>query len=122
MNILIGLLSGLTASMGLGGGFILIIYLTVFGGVEGLPARAANLVFFLPIALLSVILHGKNKLVEWRIMPPVLVSGVIGAALGTFMGLLIDPRIIEIAFGVLIAVTGVKELFHRNKNADEKKS
>lgn len=119
MNAIIGLLTGLAASMGLGGGFILIIYLTVFGGIESLTARAANLVFFIPIAVLSVILHGKNGLIEWRIMPRILVSGVIGAAAGTLLGLFINPRIIEICFGVLIAVTGIRELFHRKKTAEK---
>lgn len=119
MNAIIGLLAGLAASMGLGGGFILIIYLTVFGGIESLTARAANLVFFIPIAVLSVILHGKNGLIEWRIMPRILVSGVIGAAAGTLLGLFINPRIIEICFGVLIAVTGIRELFHRKKTAEK---
>lgn len=119
MNAIIGLLTGLAASMGLGGGFILIIYLTVFGGIESLTARAANLVFFIPIAVLSVILHGKNGLIEWRIMPRILVSGVIGAAAGTLLGLFINPRIIEICFGVLIAVTGIRELFHRKKTVEK---
>lgn len=119
MNAIIGLLTGLAASMGLGGGFILIIYLTVFGGVESLAARAANLVFFIPIAILSVILHGRNGLIEWKIMPRILVSGVIGAAAGTFLGLFINPRIIEICFGVLIAVTGIRELFHKKKYKDK---
>ena len=119
MNAIIGLLTGLAASMGLGGGFILIIYLTVFGGIESLTARATNLVFFIPIAVLSVILHGKNGLIEWRIMPRILVSGVIGAAAGTLLGLFINPRIIEICFGVLIAVTGIRELFHRKKTAEK---
>lgn len=119
MNVIIGLLTGLAASMGLGGGFILIIYLTVFGGVENLSARAANLVFFIPIAVLSVILHGRNGLIEWKIMPRILVSGVIGAAVGTLLGLFINPRIIEICFGVLIAVTGIRELFHRKKTAEK---
>ena len=30
MNILVGILTGATASMGLGGGFILLVYLSVF--------------------------------------------------------------------------------------------
>lgn len=94
MNFIIGLFTGIAASMGLGGGFILIIYLTVFGGVDNLTARAANLVFFLPIALFSVILHSKNKLIEWKIILPLIISGVIGSALGTLFGLVINPRII----------------------------
>lgn len=111
MNFIIGLFTGIAASMGLGGGFILIIYLTVFMGVENLTARAANLVFFLPIALFSVILHSKNKLIEWKIILPLIISGVIGSALGTLFGLVINPRIIEIAFGGVLVLIGARELF-----------
>lgn len=124
MNFIIGLFTGIAASMGLGGGFILIIYLTVFMGVENLTARAANLVFFLPIALFSVILHSKNKLIEWKIILPLIISGVIGSALGTLFGLVINPRIIEIAFGGVLVFVGAGELFRKrtaqsNKEKDK---
>lgn len=122
MNFIIGLFTGIAASMGLGGGFILIIYLTVFGGADNLTARAANLVFFLPIALFSIILHSRNKLIEWKIILPLVISGVIGSALGTLFGLVINPRIIEIAFGGILVIVGAKELFVKrkgNKNKDK---
>ena len=54
------LLTGIFASMGVGGGMILIIYLTVFGGFDQLAAQGINLIYFIPIALLSVILHSRN--------------------------------------------------------------
>ena len=63
---LAGLLSGICASMGLGGGFVLLVYLTLFTQLSQLDAQLTNLVFFLPIAVLSVILHLKNQLIEKR--------------------------------------------------------
>ena len=120
MNFIIGLFTGIAASMGLGGGFILIIYLTVFGGADNLTARAANLVFFLPIALFSVILHSKNKLIEWKIILPLIISGVIGSALGTLFGLVINPRIIEIAFGGVLVFVGIRELFRKRRSIGNK--
>lgn len=47
---LVSALTGITASMGLGGGFILVIYLTVFKKMAQLEAQGVNLLFFLPIA------------------------------------------------------------------------
>ena len=116
MNFIIGLFTGIAASMGLGGGFILIIYLTVFGGADNLTARASNLVFFLPIALFSIILHSRNKLIEWKIILPLVISGVIGSSLGTLFGLVINPRIIELAFGGILVIVGAKELFAKRKS------
>ena len=43
--ILVSFLSGLTASMGLGGGMILIIYLGLFTSLSQLEAQGINLVF-----------------------------------------------------------------------------
>ena len=49
-----GLFSGIIGGMGLGGGAVLIIYLTVFSDVDQLKAQGINLLFFIPIALLAV--------------------------------------------------------------------
>ena len=66
-------LTGIFASMGLGGGMVLIVYLTVFAGFSQIAAQGINLVFFIPIAIISLVLHTKNKLVEWKkTVPPVL--------------------------------------------------
>lgn len=47
---IVAFLTGITASMGLGGGFILVIYLTIFAQMPQLAAQGVNLIFFLPIA------------------------------------------------------------------------
>ena len=57
MNILVGMLTGATASMGLGGGFIQLVYLSVFTEIPQDIAQGINLLFFLPIALLSLVIH-----------------------------------------------------------------
>ena len=53
----VGTLSGVIASMGLGGGFVLLIWLTLHDGMPQREAQGVNLLFFLPIALISVIMH-----------------------------------------------------------------
>ncbi|MFR4023411.1 MAG: hypothetical protein ACLTZI_10730 [[Eubacterium] siraeum] len=49
MNILVGILTGATASMGLGGGFILLVYLSVFTEIPQDIAQGINLLFFSPL-------------------------------------------------------------------------
>ena len=61
---IVAFLTGITASMGLGGGFILVIYLTIFAQMPQLAAQGVNLIFFLPIAAFSLIFHIKNKMIE----------------------------------------------------------
>ena len=64
MNIIVGLLAGVAASMGFGGGFVLIIYMTAFAGVDQVTAQGVNLLFFLPVALVSLVIHQKTGLLN----------------------------------------------------------
>ncbi len=119
MNVLIGFLTGIAASMGLGGGFILIIWLTFFGGLSQSAAQGVNLLFFLPIALFSAFLHAKNKLIEWKILPFAIITGVIGAAVGSFVSFFLTDNMLSKLFGGLIVLVGIKELFHKSNQAAE---
>ena len=71
MNIaalLAGLFSGILGSMGLGGGGVLIIYLSLFTETEQLKAQGINLLFFIPIAAASVIIYSLKGLIKWKII------------------------------------------------------
>lgn len=118
---IVGFLTGIIASLGLGGGFILIIYLVDILNTEQITAQGINLVFFLPIAVLSLIMHTKNKMVEWRIVPQTAVFGALGAIIGTLIALNIDSKYIKIAFAVMLIAVGIKEIFFQEKKTDENK-
>lgn len=112
---IVGLLSGLSASLGLGGGMVLLIYLTTFVSVPQLEAQGINLLFFLPIAAISLIIHLKSRLIDFRVILPSLVSGVISAALVAFMVKFIDVGLLRKAFGVMIILIGIREVFFSKK-------
>ena len=85
-----GVASGVLGGMGMGGGTVLIPVLTIFFGVKQKVAQAVNLVAFAPMAIVSLIVHIKNKRVEkegllWIIIPACLVSlgGSFAAAVRT---------------------------------------
>ena len=76
-----GIAAGVLGGMGMGGGTILIPLLTIFFGAEQKTAQAINLVAFIPMAIVSLIMHFKNGLVEkrgimWIIVPAALVSAL----------------------------------------------
>ena len=61
--------AGLLASMGVGGGMILIIWLTAVMGMSQIDAQGVNLIYFLPMhAALSVFIHRKNGLIDLKAM------------------------------------------------------
>lgn len=112
------LLTGVFASLGVGGGMILIIYLTVFGGFDQLAAQGINLIYFIPIAILSVLIHSKNNLIEWKKIIPSIIIGVIFAAAGTYAAEHIGSPVLKKIFAVFILLIGVKELLYKPKPAD----
>lgn len=119
MNIaalLAGLLSGIIGGMGLGGGAVLIIYLTVFRDVEQLKAQGINLLFFIPIALVAVIIYAFKKQIKWRITLPVAAGGIIGAVGGFFLTDIIGGGLTAKLFGGFLIILGIKEIFSKSKN------
>lgn len=114
MNIVIGLLAGIAASMGFGGGFVLIIYLTVFAGVNQVTAQGVNLLFFLPVALMSLVIHQKNRLIEWRMLLYLVPAGILGILAGTWVAGHVNVDMLQRLFASLLIFVGVREIFHKN--------
>lgn len=121
MNIIIGLLSGIAASMGFGGGFVLIIYLTVFLNIDQITAQGVNLLFFLPIALVSLVIHQKNRLIKWKLLLKLIPGGIAGILLGAFVSSNIDVGFLQKLFASLLVFVGFRELFHKNPKKEEQK-
>lgn len=107
--------TGILASLGLGGGMVLILYLTLFGGTNQLEAQGINLIFFLPIAALSLIFHTKNKLVEWKKVLPSLITGCIFALIFSLIAVNIHTDMLSRLFGGFITLTGAYMLFKKYK-------
>lgn len=114
-GLIAGFLSGTIGSMGLGGGTVLLIYLVGFAGVEQLKAQGINLIFFIPIGLLAVCIYAFKRQIKWKMVGVFAASGLIGAAVGTFLSSLIGAEWTRIAFGVLLLLLGVKSLFAKKK-------
>jgi uncharacterized membrane protein YfcA len=112
--LLAGLLSGIVGAMGLGGGAVLIIYLTLFTETEQLTAQGINLLFFIPIAVIAVLIYAKRKLIEWKTVFKTASCGVIGSALGIYLGGFIGGEWISKIFGLFLCILGLIEIFKKN--------
>lgn len=113
---LVGLLSGIAASMGFGGGMVLLIYLTAIAGIPQLTAQEVNLLFFLPIALISLIINLRSHLIDLRGLLPSLISGALFAALFSFVARFLDSSILQKGFGILVVIAGIRELLAKKKD------
>ena len=117
MNIaalLAGLFSGIFGAMGLGGGAVLIIYLTLFTETEQFSAQGINLLFFIPIAIIAVFIYARRKLIEWKTVLKTAAFGVIGSFLGIFLGGFIGGEWLSKIFGLFLCILGLIEIFKKN--------
>lgn len=119
MNIaalLAGLLSGIIGAMGLGGGAVLIIYLSVFTGTEQLASQGINLMFFIPIGLLAVVIYAFKKQIKWKTTLLLAAWGLLGAVIGLMLTDLLGGGLTAKLFGGLLILIGIKEIFCKNSN------
>ncbi len=119
-----GILSGAIGAMGIGGGGVLIIYLTLFANVDQMTAQGINLLFFLPCAAVALIIHSRKKRILWKEVWPMILGGLIGVAGGTYLAGLVGSDFLGKIFAVFLIFLGLKELlfgFKKPKNSKEKK-
>lgn len=111
LTLIAAFITGLLASLGVGGGMVLIVWETCFLGVGQLEAQGINLIFFLPIALLSCILHRKNGMIKIKPLIPAIITGTLGAAAGALLAGFAGSDILGKCFSVFILLIGIRELF-----------
>ena len=117
LALLLGLVLGMLAGFGIGGGSLLMLWLTLILQVEHTAARAINLMFFLAAASGVCILRLKRGSFHLRTILPAMVGGCIAAGICSWIGTLIDQELLRKIFGVLLLLTGLRELFYRPRNA-----
>lgn len=115
-----GLVTGVISGFGIGGGSLLILYLTAFAGMDQYTAGGLNLLYFLFCAPAALISHIKNKLVDWKTVLFCTVTGVV-TSVGAAFAAARDRRQPPCAalFGVLLLYIGVKELFCKSSKKEK---
>lgn len=117
--LLAGLISGIIGAMGLGGGAVLIIYLSVFTDMPQLKSQGINLLFFIPIAIAAVAVYGFKKQIKWKLVLKIAAWGLVGTAGGLLFTDLLGGDITAKIFGGMLILIGIGELGiikGRNKN------
>lgn len=115
IKVLIGTVLGFLSGLGVGGGSLLILWLTLGLGMDQTMARSINLLFFLPAAVIASLFRWKQDSVPVRKIWPAMAAGAASTALFTLLGQRLDMRILKKGFGILLLLTGVREILYRQK-------
>ena len=111
MAAVLGFLSGL----GVGGGSLMILYLTVVLQMDPAAARSLNLLFFLPCALIAALFRWRQGAVELNKLWPAMVGGCAAAFLFSRLSIHMDTQLLKKLFGGLLIVTGLRELSYKKR-------
>lgn len=108
---------GFLAGLGVGGGSLLMLWLTAVVNMDYSVARTVNLLFFLPSALIATLFHKKQGSVDIRKVLPAIICACIAAAILSYIGKHIDTTLLKKLFGGVLIITGLRELFYRDRKA-----
>lgn len=115
ISILVGTLLGFLAGLGVGGGSLLMLWLTAVISMDYLTARCINLLFFIPCACISTLIRSKSGNLQLTQLLPSIIGGCIAAAACSLFSYRMDLTLLKKIFGGLLIVTGLRELFYRQK-------
>lgn len=115
LTIIFGFIAGVVGGMGMGGGTFL-IPLFQFLNYGQKSIQAANLLSFLPMAVLALVLHFKNGLVKTKGVGCIIIPAVVFSVVGALVSNNVKPRILKISFGIFFLAMGGFELANSLKN------
>ena len=113
--ILIGTALGFLSGLGIGGGSLLILWLTLAESFDLATARGINLLFFLPSALIAAACRWKQGSLPVKKILPAIICGCISAFVFSLLFARIDGSLLQRIFGGLLILTGVREKLYRPK-------
>lgn len=110
---LAGAVTGILSGFGVGGGTLLLIYMTAFAGVDQHLAQGINLLYFLPTAATALPSHIKNGYIDKKTAKPAILAGLAGTATAAWIATSLDVSLLRRFFGAYLLYIGCKELFRK---------
>ena len=117
LSFMIAAAFGLLAGLGVGGGSLLILYLTLVLNTPVSEARTINLLFFLASAGAVSIFRLRSKSISIKKLLPAIITGCLGSTATALISRGIDTQILSRIFAWLLILTGLRELFYRPRKA-----
>lgn len=113
--LLIGTALGFLSGLGIGGGSLLILWLTLALDMAPEAARTLNLLFFIPSALTAGYFRWRQGVIPFRKILPAIISGCITAFIFSRLSIGLNTSLLKKLFGGLLIVTGLRELLYKPK-------
>lgn len=114
-TLIVSTVLGFLSGIGVGGGSLLMLWLTLVLHMEHIPARNINLLFFIPSALIATLFRWKQGVLDFKKVLPGIVAGCVCAGIFSLVSRQMDIAVLRKFFGVLLLATGIKEILYRTR-------
>ena len=107
INTIVSFIIALVSGMGLGGGGLFAVYLSVFTETPQLSVQGFNLLFFIFCAGASVVLQLIGKKINFCAVLVMVLAGIVGALFGTLLSGVMPEEYLRKIFGIMLVSTGI---------------
>ena len=114
LPLLAGTITGVLSAFGIGGGSLLLIYLTAFASLDQHQAQGINLLYFLPAAAAALPSHQKNGLLEKKVILPAVLAGLAAAGVAAWVSNGLETGLLRKLFGLFLLYVGLTQLFRKD--------
>lgn len=113
VTLIVGTVLGFLTGLGVGGGSLLILWLTMVLNMDASTARGINLLFFIPAAVIACLLRSKQGRLPFPKIWPAIAAGCVAAAVCSFLSTAVDKSLLEKGFGIILLIAGIRELLYK---------
>lgn len=106
-----GLICGVLSGFGIGGGSLLMVWMTAVLSMDQKAAQGVNLLYFLPCAVCALIFHIKNRQIVWQAVWPAALAGSVCAVGGALLAQGVNAELLRKLFGGFLVLVGLSEIF-----------
>ncbi|MBQ7125339.1 MAG: TSUP family transporter [Clostridia bacterium] len=107
LDITLSFFISLLAGMGVGGGGLLVIYLSLARQMPQLEAQGINLLFFISASLSALIINLKKRQINLSSLLIFSLTGSIFAIIGAIIASYVDASLLKRIFGGLLIISGI---------------
>lgn len=108
--IIISIISGTVAGMGIGGGSIFILLSTILGIFNQKEAMSYNLVMFIVVGIFASISNLKNNKIDKKLFKKIIIPLCIGSIIGIIISKNIEEEKIRLFFYIFMLIIGSYEI------------
>ena len=111
INALVGFFVSMLVGMGVGGGGLFVIFLTLYLNFQQINAQGTNLAFFVLSALASIFVHVRRRKINVKQLLTMTAFGIMGSIAFSYLANFISSEIPRKMLGGLLIFSGGSIIF-----------